>query len=47
MLLQVVDSTAQPFKYAIPPSTSTSMPKKYLRHVPDHVLPWLRVEEEA
>ena len=46
-LLQVLDSTAQPFKYAIPPSTSTTLPKGYLRHVPDQVLPWLRVEEEA
>lgn len=46
-LLQVVNSTAQPFKCAIPSNTSLSMPKTCLRHVPDQVLAWLRLEEEA
>ena len=46
-LLQVVGSTAQPFKYAQTPSTSNSIPPKDLRHVADKVLPWLGVEEQA
>lgn len=46
-LLQVVDKPAQPFVYAWPPSTSTIMPSQHLRHVPDQVLPWLGVTEQA
>ncbi len=46
-LLQVVDRTAQPLKPARLMSTSTSMPCSCLRHVPDQVLPWLGVVEEA
>ena len=46
-LLQVVDSTAQPLKSARLMSTSTSMPSQHLRHVPDQVLSWPEVVEEA
>ncbi len=46
-LLQIVDSTAQPLKPAMLMSTSTSMPSLHLRHVPDQVLPWPDVVEEA
>ena len=46
-LLQIVDSTAQPLKSAMLMSTSTSMPSLHLRHVPDQVLPWPDVVEEA
>ena len=46
-LLQLVDIPSQPFVYARPLSTSTSMPSQHLRHVPDQVLPWLGVEEQA
>ena len=46
-LLQVIGSTAQPFKYGLTSNTSTSMPPDHLRHAPDQVLPWLGVEEEA
>ncbi|KAL3137453.1 hypothetical protein ABBQ38_004744 [Trebouxia sp. C0009 RCD-2024] len=46
-LLQLVDIPSQPFVYARPPSTSSIMPSRHLRHVPDQVLPWLGVEEQA
>ncbi len=46
-LLQFADSTLQPLKAAMPMSTSTSMPSFHLRHVPDQVLPWPDVVEEA
>jgi hypothetical protein len=46
-LLQLADSTLQPLEPAMRMSTSTSMPSLHLRHVPDQVLPWPEVVEEA
>lgn len=46
-LLQVVDSTAQSLMSARLTSASPSMPSLHLRHVPDQVLPWPEVIEEA